>query len=115
MSGRLEGRRAVVTGAARGLGRAIAARFVSEGAYVVLADIEEGEGAEVTAALVEAGGKAVFTRCDVAFKSDIRSAIERSIQEWGGIDILVNNAGIAPRGDILSLDEETFDASSPST
>lgn len=109
MSGRLEGRRAVVTGAAQGLGLAIARRFLSEGAKIVLADINEEEGKQALSAMEGVDKRAIFIRCDVARRSDIDKSIERCCSQWGGIDILVNNAGVALTGDILSLDDQTFD------
>ena len=107
MTGRLEGRRAVITGAARGLGLACAKRFVSEGARVVLADIDATEGA--AAAATFSPGTAIFVPCDVARTAEIEAAILCCEAEWGGIDILVNNAGMAPAADILTLDEGLFD------
>lgn len=109
MSGRLEGRRAVITGAARGLGLACARRFASEGARVVLADLDAAEGAAAAASFGELGGSVVFVRCDVARMEELEAAVLRCEAEWGGIDILVNNAGMAPAADILSIDEATFD------
>lgn len=109
MGGRLDGRRAVITGAARGLGLACARRFVAEGARVVLADIDTEEGARARGALDGGEASTVFVRCDVAVRADIEAAIRRCGDAWGGIDILVNNAGIAPAGDILTIEEETFD------
>lgn len=104
---RLEGRRAVVTGAARGLGLACAKRFIAEGAHVVLADIDEAEGLRALDALA-VGAAAEFVLCDVADRAQIAAAIDLCVERWGTLDILVNNAGIAPRGDILDLDPETF-------
>lgn len=109
MSGRLEGRRAVITGAARGLGLACVRRLASEGARVVLADLDAAEGAAAAASFGDTGGSAVFVRCDVAAMEELEAAIRRCEAEWGGIDILVNNAGMAPAADILSIDEATFD------
>lgn len=105
---RLEGRRAVVTGAARGLGRACAEQFVKEGARVIFADIDIEEAQKVVAAL-NAGEHAVAVSCDVAARSDIAGAISVCVERWGGVDILLNNAGIAPKGDILTIDEDVFD------
>ena len=108
MSGRLDGSRAVITGAARGLGLACAKRFVAEGAKVVLADVDGAEVAQAAASFSDAGSVA-FIACDVGTTGDIDIALQRCEAEWGGIDILVNNAGVALRGDILTIDEETYD------
>ncbi len=106
--GRLAARRAVVTGAARGLGLACAKRYLAEGACVVLADIDAAEGERALEAL-GAGTRAVFVPCDVASRAAIEAAITTCVAHWGGVDILVNNAGIAPKADILTLDEDLFD------
>lgn len=107
-TGRLTGRRAVVTGAARGLGLACARRFLDDGARVVLADIDDEEGHRALESL-DAGPSAAFVSCDVGDREQIAAAIECCAGRWGGIDILVNNAGIAPRGDILDIDPAIFD------
>ncbi len=100
---RLNHRRILVTGAARGLGLAIAQRFVAEGAKVMLADVlPEGQ-----ARADELG--AAFILCDVASRDQIAAAIDAAVARFGGLDGLVNNAGIAPRGDILSETPEQFD------
>ena len=103
---RLLDRRILVTGAANGLGLACATRFIAEGARVLLADIDAANGAAAAAAL---GENAAFIACDVASRADIDTAITACVTRWGGIDVLVNNAGIAPRGDILTTDEDLFD------
>lgn len=103
---RLEGRRAVVTGAAQGLGLACAKRLLAEGARVVLSDINEAGGAAAVAALE---GERLFVRCDVAERRDIAATIGQCVALWGGIDILINNAGIAPKADLFELDEALFD------
>jgi glucose 1-dehydrogenase len=103
---RLQGRRILVTGAANGLGLACATRFIAEGARVLLADIDAENGESAAAAL---GDRAAFIACDVARRADIAAAITACVARWGGIDVLVNNAGIAPRGDILTTDEDLLD------
>lgn len=106
MTARLASRRYLVTGAARGLGLAIARRLVAEGARVMLADVLEAEGA---AAAAELGEAAAFIACDVTSRAAIAAAIAATVARWGGLDGLVNNAGIAPRGDILTETPEQFD------
>lgn len=104
-STRLAHRRILVTGAARGLGLAMAHRFVAEGARVMLADVLP-EGAERAA---ELGDNAGFCACDVANRDQIAAAIDATVARFGGLDGLVNNAGIAPRGDILNETPEQFE------
>ena len=101
---RLDGKRAVVTGAAHGIGEAIARRFVAEGASVVLADIDE---AGVDALAAELGQIAV--RVDVSRKVEIDALFDRVERDWGALDILVNNAGVTHAADLLDLTEEDFD------
>ena len=104
MAGRLLGKRAVVTGAAQGIGRAIATAFVAEGARVLLADID-AEGVARTA--VELGQPA-FT-ADVSRKSEIERLFAHVTEDWGGLDILVNNAGVTHAAELDDLTEEDFD------
>jgi NAD(P)-dependent dehydrogenase (short-subunit alcohol dehydrogenase family) len=88
---RLGGRRAVVTGAGAGIGRAIAARLAAEGALVLVADVDDGAAARVAAGL---GATALSHAVDVADEASVAAMIARAIDEWDGIDVLVNNAGV---------------------
>jgi len=94
MAGRFEGRTAIVTGGARGIGLAASTRLASEGARVLIADIDEAAGKDAVAAL---GGSALAFPLDVTDDSSWQAAIARVTESWGRLDILVNNAGIAGR------------------
>jgi NAD(P)-dependent dehydrogenase (short-subunit alcohol dehydrogenase family) len=92
-SGRLEGKKAIVTGGDSGIGRAVALAFAREGADVLIAYLDESEDAEETKRLVEdAGRKAVLVSGDIQDAGHCRSIIGKAVSELGGIDILVNNA-----------------------
>ncbi len=104
MAGRLQGKRAVVTGAAHGIGRAIAAAFVAEGAQVLLADIDAHGAARAAADL---GQQAVTA--DVSRKSEIERIFAQVTEHWGGLDILVNNAGVTHAAELDDLTEDDFD------
>src|SRR4051794_6783665 len=105
----ISGKVAVVTGAARGIGRACAERLLAEGARVALLDIEREAGAQ-TARELGSDKDAVFLECDVGYKKPVDDAVSAVLQKFGRIDILVNNAGIIRRYDFLTLPEEDFDA-----
>ncbi len=105
----LEGRSAVVTGAAQGIGLACAERLARDGARVMLSDINADKVAEATRAIVERGGTASFCRCDVSKKAEVDALMAATVQTFGGIDILVNNAGIIDSADFIDLDIAEFD------
>ena len=94
---RLEGKVALISGAARGMGAVEAKLFASEGAKVVVADVLEEDGKRTEAEIVEAGGEALFVRLDVTSEEDWAAAVESTVSRFGRLDILVNNAGISSR------------------
>ncbi|MBB3931741.1 NAD(P)-dependent dehydrogenase (short-subunit alcohol dehydrogenase family) [Kaistia hirudinis] len=96
--GRLQGKTAVITGAADGIGHAIASGMAREGASVYLADIDDAKGEAAAASIRSEGGKARYVHCDVSVEGDIAALIETAVEETGRIDVLVNNAAIAIGG-----------------
>jgi len=101
----LEGKVAIVTGAASGIGRGISLRLAEMGAFVAVLDIDEIKGREVADEI----GNAVFHNCDVRSAADCRRATDSVIEKWGHIDILCNCAGIAIRKDVIELSVEEWD------
>jgi NAD(P)-dependent dehydrogenase (short-subunit alcohol dehydrogenase family) len=101
---RLTGRRCVITGAAQGIGKAIAERFAAEGAQLLLADIDRAKVGAVAAAL----GQHAFA-ADLAKKSAVEALIAKAGELWGGLDILVNNAGVTHAAELDDLTEDDFD------
>ena len=106
MAERVAGKTALVSGAATGIGRSIAACLAAEGARVAVADIDEAKGAEAVEAIRAADGEAMFLSLDVTDEADWQAAIGRTESEFGRLDILVNNAGIAI---IESVDNMSFE------
>jgi NAD(P)-dependent dehydrogenase (short-subunit alcohol dehydrogenase family) len=111
MAGRLEGKVALITGGARGIGGATAQRFASEGAKVVVVDLLEAEGQESVGAIITSGGDALFVKTDVTNEDDCRRAAEAAAQQYGRLDAVVTCAGILQGAytAIEELDLETFD------
>jgi NAD(P)-dependent dehydrogenase (short-subunit alcohol dehydrogenase family) len=111
-SGKLEGMTALITGADSGIGRAVAVLYAREGADVAIAYLNEDEDAEETKAAVEdEGRRALLLRGDVTDPDFCRDAVERTVEEFGGLDILVNNAAFQQHvDDIEDLSDEQFDA-----
>ena len=107
---RLEGKVALISGAARGMGAAEARLFAREGASVVIADLLEEEGRQVEAQIGEAGGNAIFIRLDVTSESDWSDAVAAAVSRFGKLDILVNNAGVSSGGARTKVEETTVEA-----
>jgi NAD(P)-dependent dehydrogenase (short-subunit alcohol dehydrogenase family) len=92
-SGRLKGRRAIITGGDSGIGRAVAVAYAREGADLLISYLNEDEDAQATAALVQAEGrKAVLVAGDLQRAAHCDAIVKRAVSEFGGVDILVNNA-----------------------
>ncbi|HTW25586.1 MAG TPA: L-iditol 2-dehydrogenase [Acetobacteraceae bacterium] len=102
---RLEGKVAVVTGGARGIGRAICERYAKEGARVVVADLLEAEARELAGTL---GGGALGVALDVTRQESIDAMVAAVVREAGGIDVLVNNAGLFDMGPLLEVTRDSY-------
>ena len=106
--GRFDGRIAIITGAARGIGAGTAKRFADEGAAVAVLDINEEQAQETAAGL--GAERAVGIGCDVADSTSVAAAVGRVVEELGGLHILVNNAGITRDNLLFKLTEEDWDS-----
>ena len=101
---RLQGKRAVVTGAASGIGRATATRFTTEGACVVIADIDGDAGMVATNSIRASGGEAEFVEVDITDEAAVQRLVARADEFLGGIDVWVNNAGSSLTEDLLDIE-----------
>src|SRR5690348_3906141 len=106
MAGRVQGKVAVVTGAAQGIGRACAEMLAREGASVIVGDIQDDAGQAAAAAIRETGGEARFQHVDVVEEKDCEQLMEAAVQAYGRLDIVVNDAGWFPRA---TLEETSTD------
>ena len=97
----LEGKCALITGGASGIGRATVLLFADEGAAVAIADIDDAAGMALTREIQASGGKAIYLHCDVTRAEDCQRAVEKTVEQLGGLDILFNNAGMIRRADVL--------------
>ena len=105
---RLEGKVALISGSANGMGETEARLFAREGAKVVVADVLEEQGQHVAASIVEAGGEAQFIRLDVTNEDDWKEVVTTAVTRYGKLDILVNNAGISGSADPDLLSTATW-------
>ena len=105
---RLEGKVAIITGAAGSMGAEEARLFAREGAKVIVADVFDDDGRRVEAEIAEAGGEATYVHADVTSEDDWEHLISETVSQYGKLDILVNNAGVSggsPHIDKLDIDE----------
>ncbi|HEX3362115.1 MAG TPA: glucose 1-dehydrogenase [Solirubrobacterales bacterium] len=111
MSGLLQEKTAIVTGAGAGIGRASALAFAREGAAVAVADIDAGAAEATAKQIAGAGGRAIAVACDIADAAQVEAMVERTVAELGGLDCALNNAGVEdPVGPVHLLDERGWDA-----
>ncbi len=106
---RLSGKCAIVTGAANGIGLACARRLASDGACLVLGDIDATAGEAAARQLRDEGRPAVFAPTDVTRRAALEALVQRAIDEYGRLDIMLNNAGVALNAPILEMSDEIFD------
>lgn len=106
----LSGQTALVTGGARGIGRAIAERLARSGANIVVADILMDEAAGTAAEIGKSGVRTLAVRLDVSSAESAKEAVEAAMKEFGRLDILINNAGITKDGLLIRMKEEDWDA-----
>ena len=108
---RLEGKVALITGAASGIGKESATLFADEGAAVVCVDVDEERGRAVADGIAEGGGRAVFQRADVSRSADCEAMVAAAERAFGRLDVLFNNAGIMDSrdGDAVATEEEVWD------
>jgi len=106
---RLEGKVAIVTGGAQGIGEAYSVGMAREGAKVVIADVNEELGKKLAEQIKNEGGSALFVKTDVSRKADADTLVQRAVEEYGRLDILVNNAGIIETAPVGETTEEMWD------
>lgn len=106
---RLQGKVALVSGAAHGMGEVEAKMFAKEGAKVVVADVDESGGQQVAAGIAEVGGEALFVQLDVTSEEDWRKAVDTAVARFGKLNVLVNNAGISGSSAVDLLSTEAWD------
>lgn len=109
MEGRLKGKVAIVTGAAKGMGKAEAELFAKEGAKVVVADVLEDEAKQVADNLNKNGYEAMACKLDVSKSEEWKKVVDTVLEKWGKVDVLVNNAGILSLAGVEDATEEEWD------
>lgn len=106
---KLKGQVAVITGAGRNIGKAMAKMFAAEGAKIAVIEMHEGRGQAVVDEINRSGGAAMLVLCDVAKSSDVKEMVRKVVTQFAGIDILVNNAALTDHANIFDSTEEEFD------
>jgi NAD(P)-dependent dehydrogenase (short-subunit alcohol dehydrogenase family) len=106
---KLKGQVAIVTGAGRNIGKAIAKLFASEGAKIAVIEMHEGRGQTVVDEVNQSGQEAMLVQCDVSQSRDVQDMVKKVVARFGGIDILINNAALTDHANIFDSTEEEFD------
>jgi len=106
---RFEGKVAIVTGGAQGIGEAIARRLASEGAQVAILDIQPDKAEKVAADIAAGGSRALAMEMDITKNQDVKQAVKEVEEKWGKIDVLINNAGWDKAAPFIQLTEEIWD------
>ena len=109
MTKRLDGKTAIITGAATGIGRASALLFAEEGANAVIADVNKADGQAVADEIISAGGEAFFIHTDLISADSVERMVAETIQKYGKVDILYNNAGVNLFARLTDTQEEDWD------
>src|SRR5437879_3785262 len=109
MTGRLEGRAALITGAGSGIGRAAAELFAAEGAVVAVVDLRVTAARETVDKIASTGGRGLALGADVTSAEQITDAVVRAVAEFGGLDVVYNNAGVDSRGSVAESTEADWD------
>jgi NAD(P)-dependent dehydrogenase (short-subunit alcohol dehydrogenase family) len=109
--GRLDGKVALITGGASGMGMVASKLFAAEGARVVLADVVDEAGEAVGKEIADAGGEAAYVHADVSRETDAREMVDAAVERFGGLNVLYNNAGVmlADDGSVAATDESIWD------
>ena len=106
---RLKDKIVIVTGAGTGIGEGIALKFASEGANVVIADINEDSGKKVTEIIIKMGRKSISIKTDVTDENSVKAMVDKTMEELGRIDVLVNNAGVSKMAKFVDISEKDYD------
>ncbi|NJL95130.1 MAG: SDR family NAD(P)-dependent oxidoreductase [Anaerolineae bacterium] len=109
MSKRFEGKAVIVTGAAKGIGRAAALAFAREGGSVTIADVDGAAGSALAAEINASGGQAICVAGDIAQASTVQQVVAETVHAFGGVDVLYNNAGVVKYGTVVDMPVEDWD------